>query len=280
MRSETAVRLLVAAIGIPVALLVIYLGGWWLTLLVAVVAGLAAREFYQLARAVGARPLQLPGVVMAVGAVLIAGVGFAAGGIGVWLILTTLVMAAGVIGARKPEEGPLLAAAATVFGAAYTGGLLAYAVLLRHLPGIESSLHGASLLFLPVLLTWVNDSAAYFGGRRFGRNKLIPSVSPGKTVEGSVAGITATVLVALPYAFWLEQFPTYRVSLPVALGLGLLVAVAAQVGDLVESLLKRDAGVKDSGTLLPGHGGALDRFDALLFTIPLAYFFFFYLVGP
>jgi phosphatidate cytidylyltransferase len=104
-------------------------------------------------------------------------------------------------------------------------------------------------------------------------------VSPGKTVQGSVGAVLGTVAVAIAYSFFLARFPTYRLGILEAAAFGLIISVTAQVGDLVESLFKRDAGVKDSGTLLPGHGGALDRFDSLLFTLPLGYFFFRYLVG-
>ena len=125
---------------------------------------------------------------------------------------------------------------------------------------------------LPLALTWGTDIAAYFVGRAFGKRKLMPSVSPGKTVAGAIGGLVAAVLIALAW----ERL----VLRPVAqLGMrpwntilfGAVVSVAAQVGDLAESLLKREAGVKDSSHLIPGHGGVLDRFDSLLFVLPVAY---------
>jgi phosphatidate cytidylyltransferase len=104
-------------------------------------------------------------------------------------------------------------------------------------------------------------------------------VSPGKTVEGAAGAVAGTIVVAGLYSEVLRSFDAYALDVPTALAFGLLVSVAAQIGDLAESLLKRDAGVKDSGTLFPGHGGVLDRLDSLLFTLPLAYLFFRFWVG-
>jgi phosphatidate cytidylyltransferase len=131
---------------------------------------------------------------------------------------------------------------------------------------------GAALVAFPLAITWSTDSGAYFGGKRFGRRKLIPSVSPGKTVEGAVSGLVAGVLAGwimseLVLGAWLG------IELPALAGAagGLVIGSLSQVGDLAESLWKREAGVKDSGTFFPGHGGLLDRMDSLLFTVPAAY---------
>lgn len=282
-RSETATRVAVAAVGIPVAVGAVYLGGFVLGALLAGVAVLAALELYRMAALRAARPLPLLGAGAAGTLVLLAaafpqegpgGAGFA------WLLALYLLAAlTAAIWARGVEGEPLLSVSVTVFGTLYTGGLLSYALFLRHLPLVVDPLHGTALVFAPVLLTWASDTFAYFVGRAFGRRKLIPRVSPGKTVEGSLGALAGTVLVAVAYAWVLGRFPTYRLELGEALLLGVLVSVAAQVGDLAESLLKRDAGVKDSGTLLPGHGGALDRFDSLFFTLPLSYLFFLLVAG-
>ncbi|HET7462937.1 MAG TPA: phosphatidate cytidylyltransferase, partial [Longimicrobium sp.] len=168
---------------------------------------------------------------------------------------------------------PLLSVAVTFMGAVYPA-LLAFALFLRHLPGIESPLHGTAILLFPVVLTWLSDTFAYFAGRLWGKKKLIPRVSPGKTVAGALGAVIGTPLAAVGYALFLQRFGTLRPGLAEAAVFGVAVSVAAQVGDLAESLLKRDVGVKDSGKLLPGHGGALDRFDSLFFTLPLGYAFF------
>ncbi len=265
-------------VGIPIALGAVYAGGWILALLVGVASMLAALEFYRLAERKRVQPLAGVGAAAAAGFVLVAALrperGLENGGL--WLLLAVLVLgiSTAAIWLRGVEGEPVLSLSVTLFGAVYTGGLLAHALFLRHLPGIEGAWHGTALLFAPVLLTWSNDTFAYFVGRQWGKRKLIPRVSPGKSVEGALGGLLGTVLVAAGYACVLGLFGTYRLSLPQAVVLGVLVSVAAQVGDLVESLLKRDAGVKDSGALLPGHGGALDRFDSLLFTVPIAYGFF------
>lgn len=277
--SETVTRVAVAAVGIPLAVVAVYAGGWVLALLLALIAVLGALEFYRMAEGKGARPLRTLGAGAAAAFVLLAADGALRTGAvsGQLFLLTLLVLTtvAAAIWLRGVEGEPLLSASVTVAGAVYTGHLLSYGLLLRHLPGVESSWHGTALLFAPVLLTWASDTFAYFVGRAFGKHKLIPRVSPGKTVQGSAGALVGTVLVAVVYAAWvLNQFSGYHVGWMAAALLGLAVSVAAQVGDLAESLLKRDAGVKDSGALLPGHGGALDRFDSLFFTLPLVYAFF------
>lgn len=126
-------------------------------------------------------------------------------------------------------------------------------------------------MLFPLWVTWSGDSAAYFFGKRFGRRKLAPRVSPGKTVEGGLAGVVGSIVAGALAGLLMGSYENFPVG-PFAGGLiGMALSVAGQLGDLAESVLKREAGVKDSGTLLPGHGGALDRFDALFFTVPLTY---------
>ena len=267
---------MVAAVGIPIAVGVMYLGGWALALLIGIVAVLAAREFYSMVERKPARPLRLLGCATAAAFVALAAVTPSAGpedaGFVTVIVLATLTIAVAAIWLRGVEGEPILSISTTLAGALYTGLLLSFAVFLRHLPGSVDARHGTLLLLAPVLLTWTSDTFAYFVGRAWGTRKLIPRVSPGKTVQGAVGAVVGSMLVSVLYALLLNQFPTYRLGLGEALLFGLAISIAAQVGDLVESLMKRDAGVKDSGTLLPGHGGALDRFDSLLFTLPVAYF--------
>lgn len=275
--SETIQRVAVALVAIPVVAGAAYLGGWALAALVAALALIAAGEFYRMCEAKGRHPLSGLGIPAAAALVLLAAVrpelGPGASGEAVAIALLLLASVAAAIWMRGVAGDPLVAVSATVFGALYIGGLLGYAVHLRHLPEVDGAWHGAALLFVPLLLTWSNDTFAYFVGRAWGAHKLIPSVSPGKTVEGALGGLLGTIAVAIAYAAWLADFPTYRMDVVDAVVLGVLVSVAAQVGDLAESLLKRDAGVKDSGVLFPGHGGALDRIDSLLFTLPVAYLY-------
>jgi len=183
-----------------------------------------------------------------------------------------LIILAMCIWLRGPTRRPLAVAAVTVFGIIYTGGMLSFAYAIRYHPYTVGAAGGATLLLFPLLLTWTTDTGAYFVGRSIGRRKLIPSVSPGKSVEGALGGLALALLIA-----WLFE---RMVLIPVAniafapgavLLFGAVISVAAQVGDLAESLLKREAGVKDSSRIIPGHGGVFDRLDSLLFVLPTAY---------
>ena len=280
--SETRTRVLVAIPGVILAVAAAYAGGWALAALLAVFAALIARELYAMAARKGPRPLAALGMAGAAAMVLAAAAAPADGlanpfpaGI---LVLLALVASGAAIWLRGVEGEPLLSGALTVFGAGYAA-LAAFALFLRHLPGVDDALHGGAILFAPVLLTWASDSFAYFGGRAFGRRKLIPRVSPGKTVEGALCAAAGSVALGAGYALFLARFDGYVPGVLEGAVLGLVVSVAGQLGDLVESLWKRDVDVKDSGTLLPGHGGALDRFDSLLFTLPVGYGFFRFVIG-
>jgi phosphatidate cytidylyltransferase len=280
--TETTQRVLVAVVGIPLAIGVVFLGGWVLAGLLVAIAALAALEFYRIAGRKEAHPMPALGAGLAAAFIVLAALHPERGpeGFGVMLTVGTLLVATFAIWARGVEGQPLLSISTTLAGAVYTGVLLSFGLFLRHLPGNQNASHGTALVFAPLLLTWTSDTFAYFVGRQWGRHKLIPRVSPGKTVEGAVGAVVGSVLVGLAYSALANSFATYRMTWLEGAILGLLVSVVAQVGDLAESLLKRDGGVKDSGALLPGHGGALDRFDSLLFTLPLAYFFLRYWVGP
>jgi phosphatidate cytidylyltransferase len=281
-RNETLTRTLVAAVLIPVAVGAMYVGGWVLAALLAASAALSALELFRMAAVKGPRALPALGAAGAIALVAAAALWPERGldnpllfGI---VATTAIVACTAAIWVRGVAGDPLLSVAVTVFGAVYTS-LLLFALFLRHLPGIDSPLHGTVLLLAPVVLTWINDSFAYFGGRTWGKRKLIPKVSPGKTVEGAVCALFGTLLSAVGYGFLLARFPSYQMGIVEAAAFGVLISVSSQIGDLAESLFKRDVGVKDSGTLLPGHGGALDRFDSLFFTLPIGYAFFRYVVG-
>jgi phosphatidate cytidylyltransferase len=256
--SNVLSRLLVAATGIPIVLGAVYLGGWWLFALVAAAAFLALHEFWLLAKPL--RPLSpagyIGGMLALVGAQM-SGVGWMVGG-----ALTSFVLAFAIKGISATRQAPTASISATVMGAFWIGTGLAFLLLVRDLPA-----HGRLAAFTVVLAVWAGDTLAYAGGRMLGRHRMAPNTSPGKTWEGFAFGTVATVFVAF-VALYKAHFLTIAQSLV----LGGVVAVAAPLGDLFESMLKRDAGVKDAGALLGGHGGMLDRLDALLFAAPAAYF--------
>ncbi len=275
-------RLAVAGPGIPLGILVIYWGGWALGVVLAVVAALAVHEFFALVREGHGRPFSWLGVIVSALLVLLATLepfylGFAPVAFAV-LVGTTLAMFLAAVWGRGSAGEPLESVSVTIAGIVYTGGALSFALLLRHLPetgaGVRSvgAWEGALLLIFPLAITWTGDTAAYLAGSWWGKRKLIPTVSPGKTVTGGIAGLigaiaTGTLFVAVapgPFAPW-------GVGPGVAAVIALLIGLGAQAGDLAVSVLKREAGVKDTGRLLPGHGGALDRFDGVLVTVPITY---------
>ncbi|MDF1504693.1 phosphatidate cytidylyltransferase [Roseisolibacter sp. H3M3-2] len=272
--SELAKRVASALVGAPVALACIWFGDAALATLLAAIAGAGAWEFYRMAALAGGAPLARTGIVLAAALPLVAHAHVlrlatpapAAALLVVLAILSVAIWRRGVTGK------PLLAVATTVLGVAYVGGPMAYGYLLRYFDWAVGRGAGAAILLLPVLCTWASDIGAYFVGRTLKGPKLIPAVSPGKTISGAVGGLAASAALAAAYApFVLRPVAQLGFAPGRALLFGVLVSVAAQLGDLVESLLKRDAGVKDSSHLIPGHGGVLDRVDSLLFVLPVSY---------
>ena len=277
--GELRTRLWVAALVAPVALVAMYLGGWYLGVVLIVITTVTAREFYTLVTDRTTRPLVWMGVPAAVLVVFFAAL---EPSFHHWgnrtislLLLLGLLASAFTMFDRKTGQ-PLLSATATVSGVLYTGVTLSFGLLLRHLPQARGALseipmEGFLLVLLPVAVTTFGDSAAYFVGRKVGRIRLAPKVSPGKTVEGSIGGLAGAMITGFVLGLFMGDLENLVMSAPVCAAIGLVLGIAGQLGDLSQSILKREAGVKDSGRLLPGHGGFLDRFDSLLFTIPLAY---------
>jgi len=276
-------RLAVAGVGVPAVVALLWLGGWWITVPVAVLGALGAGELYTLAAAREVRAFRPLGMAATAGLILLGAAFPSFSSLAPWalglLASLLLVSMAATLGLRAAGEGPLAAVGVTVLGALYVGLPLASVPLLHALPthgewtGVPASAWaGTFAVALPVAATWVGDAAAYFLGTAFGRRKLAPSISPGKSWVGSFGGLAgAGLAAAVWYLLASPVLPGMPLSLGTAVGMGVLLGVGAQVGDLVESLLKREAGVKDSGTLFPGHGGVLDRLDALAFTLPLGF---------
>jgi phosphatidate cytidylyltransferase len=258
--SNLISRVVVGIVGLPVVLGLVWLGGWWLFGLVAFAALVAVHEFVTMAR-----PLRPLAPAAYVGTIL-ALVGARQGGV-VWMLggfLVTFVLAF-VLNAFATTRAPsTVAIGATVLGSAWIGFGLGHILLLRELH-VEPEL----VVFTVLLTVWAADTFAYFGGRLLGRRKLAPTLSPGKTWEGLVIGSLAGMFVAF-VALYTDR-DHYLVIWQAAI-LGLVVVLAAASGDLFESMLKRDMQVKDTGRLLGGHGGILDRIDALLFAAPAAFY--------
>ncbi|WP_124727552.1 phosphatidate cytidylyltransferase [Staphylospora marina] len=251
-------RIITGTIGATGFLLLLYLGGWWYTSLLFVLALLAFVEFAEM-KGVGSGSFPALLGVALVGMIfagrLNEAVGFA------WSLETTdLLLAATVIlslwTVLSRNRFDVFQATWILFGALYIG--YGFAGMMKTI----WEPNGLALSLLVILITWFNDSGAYFVGRKWGKRKLWPEISPNKTVEGSAAGLVFGLVASL---FVFGVFPALGNWVD-ALWKGLLIAAAGQLGDLIESAWKRSAGVKDSGSILPGHGGVLDRFDSLLFT--------------
>lgn len=272
--SEFSKRVGFAVAAIPVVAACVYFGGPFLTILLSIAAALGAWEYGRLAQAAGQRPLTWWLIILSA-LVPIAlhalALGYRVPGVALLAMLIPAMLTAALF-TRGSEGKPIGSVATTLFGIFYCGGMLAFVYALRYHRFAITALAGSLLLALPVVLTWLNDSGAFFFGKRFGKKKLMPSVSPGKTWAGAWGGLGTTVVFTYVLVqFVLKPYAGLSMTMFGMILFGIVMSIAAQVGDLVESMLKREAGVKDSSSLIPGHGGVLDRVDSLLFTVPIAY---------
>lgn len=278
-------RIVTALVGVPIAVFLIFCpGGRPFAAAIGVISLLGALEFYVGSRKGGARPVEWAGLLAVAAFVFSAwtyerstiGSIFPAG-------LTLLLILSFTVEMIRRDRAPLLNVGTTIFGAIYVGWLISHLVVLRRITGDVSvgsyspyqlagkwfdwSDAGAWLVMFTFLCTWACDTSAYFCGRFLGRTKLAPRLSPNKTVEGSLGGFLGSVVCAVGVGV-LIHLPLHH-----SIALGALCGILSQLGDLSESAIKRDLGMKDFGTMVPGHGGILDRFDSLLFTGPAAYYY-------
>jgi phosphatidate cytidylyltransferase len=254
-------------VALPAVLAALFLGPPWLAVaLVAAALAVGLVEFFGLLRARGLRPMPRVGFLLA--AAFFTGVVWPGLHLPPLLPLVALILL-GFALSRGADLESISAAAATLLGAVYLGALGGTLAGLRLLP---PETEGAWRMALLLVIVIFSDSTAFFVGHAFGRRRLAPAVSPGKSVEGAVGGLLGGTLGALA----VRQAGLGELPLAHAMALGVVVAAMGTVGDLDESLFKRWAGVKDSGTLFPGHGGMLDRLDSLLFGAPVLYYYFLY----
>ena len=265
-------RVISAIILIPVIIFLVWLGGYPYATAIILVAGLMLIEFWGLSQAIGGRGGRIftvaLGVLFCLSAVDLIGFKIP---FQLALALTLLLPFSYQI-FRDQIDRAFLSVASTLLGVIYIGWAFGHhLILLRDISGV-----GMGLIFFLLVTIWLGDTAAYLFGKRFGRHKLRPTISPGKTIEGTIAGLVFGLLGGFGvWSFFLKDI----LSFPHMLILGVLLGIVGQLSDLSESIIKRSAEVKDSGHLIPGHGGLLDRCDSLIFSTPVLYYYFVYLVN-
>jgi len=273
--SNLSKRVYSAFVFVPFFILITYIGGFVFTLFIMVLVLIGMHELFSMLEAGGARPFRLPGYILAAAVCVFAYYGSG----NPYMIIagfTLTVLAAVALFAVESVVGRTSAALALTVGSVlYVAWLFAIQIPLREygaalIPegSFGSDVTGWLLLLFGYSMVWTCDTGAYFIGKRFGRYKLVPGVSPGKTVEGAAGGFLLTVLVAFIFrTLFLQQIPMATTIL-----LGITAGVTCQIGDIFESKLKRMGKIKDSSNIIPGHGGILDRFDGMLFALPAIYY--------
>ena len=274
--SNLLQRIAVAVVAIPLVVGVIWLGGWTLAATLAVLGVLGAREIYDFGRRQGVEALERTGWLAAAAIPLLAY--WAKGSETRWAepalylgaIWLMFVMAL-AMARRGPTGRPLASVSITMFGCLYASGMLAFLIAIRHGTAAATRPVASVLLTLfPLVITWICDTAAMAVGTVVGGPRLAPVLSPKKTHAGAVGGTLGGVLTALALGKFVLNRQGWNFSPGQLLLFGLGVSIVGQIGDVAESLFKREAGLKDSSTLIPGHGGVLDRLDSLYFVIPTA----------
>lgn len=267
-------RVAVSIVGIPVIIVLTLLGGPPFTVAAGLVLAIAALEFYSATdpasvagQSRSLRHQRLPGLIGAAGVALL--VAAADNGFDWWARALTLLVLLPFF--------PLILRGETTTGFRdwlwTLGGLIYIGFLGSHLVFLRDAPNGRDWVLLALFATFATDSSSYFVGRLIGRTKITPAISPGKTVEGSLGGFAGGVAAVLVLNWALDTDAGAEI-----IPLALLLPLAAQLGDLAESLIKRGAGVKDASRVIPGHGGFLDRLDSLLFTVPLVYYYLTWIV--
>jgi len=265
-------RVITAAVGVPLVILAIRFGDpWpWFTLFIAAAALAGTYEFYKMANFDRREPLLYLGLLCSLALVL--SPHYRSPDVLPIVITATILISLICLLCRPSKEGAFRNWAWTIVGALYVGWMLSHWLNLR---GLED---GRNWVYLAILTTFANDTGAFFVGRARGKHKLAPAISVAKTWEGAIGGLICAILGAMVIAAVLNLISPFTFRYWQIILLGFLVGLFAQLGDLVESLLKRNMGVKESGNLLPGHGGILDRFDSLIFVGAVVYYYVIWVV--
>lgn len=267
--SDTKTRVTSAIVILPVIIYLFFAGGIQWGILVAVAAAIGTYEVYGMCRARGYRPASVIGIAVSFGFCL--ALAFKNAALAVCILFIGSMAAAAFDLTRNDPQDSLANMGASLLGIFYVGGLLSHAILIRDYIGGNAL--GIFYIFVAIGGSMLCDTGAYFTGRAYGKNKLIPKISPGKTVQGTLGGIASGTIGVLLISLVGRIFVKVPLGIFEALLLGFLISVGGVVGDLIESSMKRDAKVKDSGSIIPGHGGLMDRLDALLWAIPITYYF-------
>jgi len=263
-------RLITAILFIPALLLIAKNGGVYFLILIELGIFVGTFEFYEILRAKKMRPYKKIGIT---GAIIVGIIAYFQSYVFTYFVLTLLVMLLSTSElARKEQDRAINHIATTIFGILYVSWLFSHLIFLRELPTVTGKSYnlGFSYVLIPFLIAWGYDTGAYFAGRKFGKRKILARVSPSKTWAGAIGGTLLSLIFLFAYRLifnlrYLTDFDCFA--------LAFFGSIFAQVGDLVESLIKRDAKMKDSAAHIPGHGGVLDRFDSVLFVAPFVYYF-------
>jgi len=258
-------RVITGAVGVPLIILAIWFGDPWFSILIAAATLAGTYEFYHMANFDRREPLLYLGLLWALALVL--SPHYRNIDVLPLVITATMLISLICLLCRSPREKAFRNWAWTIVGALYVGWMLSYWLNLRGLAD------GRSWVYLAMLTIFANDTGAFFVGRARGRHKLFPAISPAKTWEGAIGGLISAILGAVVITIIINLIYPFTFKYWQIILLGFLVSIFAQLGDLVESLLKRNMGVKESGNLLPGHGGILDRFDSLIFVGAVVYYY-------
>lgn len=261
-RSDLRRRTLASCVFVPLVLSLAWFGDWTLLVLVVAIVARASWEFFHLATVAGHRPARNLGIALCVGWCLFVA-GYGSGEL--HLVFMGVALAVLVAALCTGVSGFVANASITLAGVVYVGLLGSAPLWIER----DHDGHGTAgaLICIVFACVWLTDSAAYLGGRKWGVRKLMPSVSPAKTRAGFIAGLVGGMVPVALYPL------VPQMSIAELGGLLLVASFGGQLGDLVESALKRDFGVKDAPGIIPGHGGFLDRFDSYLFAFPLTYFY-------